>query len=332
MSDSYFQHSQVSHGLVATFRHKVAISESKLATLIQESQSRPGDDLTLLEQYPMIEIVPGRYICIDPGFLVEKAGRGLYWALFSEATPSLKEKLPGFWGAVFEAYVNSIIQRSHAGKGRFIPEPKFSNGDLSFDACIVEGRDLIVFEHKSSVIRADAKYGGDVSKLEAQLRLKFVEGDDKERKGVAQLSRNLTRFLGGEILADLNCKSFSRVFPVMVCLESSVTAPYMAKYFREKFKVMFPRKNFSQVVTPLFTLSVSELENLLGYLASLALPDILESYYLHNKNMLSSLSNSDVPLLKNVETGKNMVMDRFLTFTQRMEKNFFGENAALEGG
>jgi hypothetical protein len=331
LRDTYFQHSKVPPESVAQFFRKVAITEAELASRIRESQNRPGDDLTLLQQFPMIEIVQGRFLCLDPGFLVEKAGTGFYWALFSEVSPNLRDKLPGFWGSVFETYVNSVLGQSYAGFGRFIPEPRFENGDASFDACIVEGRDLIVFEHKSSVIRADAKYGGDVTKLENQLRLKFVEGDKDEPKGVTQLSRNLSRFLGGDKLGGvLEAKDISRVYPVLVCLEGSVVVPYMARYFRDQFKEIYPRKKYPQVVTPLFTLGITDVENLLGFLAMFKLSEILESYYSNNKAMLSPISSSDVPLLKNVRPGKNLVKDRFSEFAERMVKNLFGEEAALE--
>lgn len=327
LRSNYFKNCRVAGEAVRDFLRSVAISEAELARRIQDSQNRPGDDLTLIQQFPLVEMMPDIYICLDAGFLVEKAGRGFYWALFSQASAELKAKLPGFWGAVFETYVNYAVQKSYGKNGRVIPEPRFANGDPSFDACILEGRDLIVFEHKSSVIRADAKYGGDVSKLEGELRLKFVEGEEGEPKGVTQLSRTLSRFFGGEAVADLECENISRVYPVLVCLESSVTVPYMARYFRERFDEIYPRKKFQQVVTPLFTLGISDVENLLGYLDSFKLSEILESYYGMNKTMMSSISSSIVPLLKNAQAGKNIVRDRFSQFADRMGKDLFGEDA-----
>jgi hypothetical protein len=323
----YFRNSQVAPENVSRFFKKLAIPEAELARRIQESQDRPGDDLTLLQQFPLVEIVPDAFLCVDPGFLIEKAGRGLYWALFSELSSKEKSKLPGFWGAVFEAYVNTILRDSYAAGGIVIPEPHFANGDPSFDACILEGRDLVVMEHKSSVIRADAKYAGDADRLERELKLKFVEGEAGEAKGVAQLVRNLERFLGGENLGDLSSQDVSRVFPVLVCAESSMTVPYAGRYLKEQFHEAYPRKKFKQVVTPLFTLGIADVENLLGYLGSFTLSTVLESFYSANKSMLSSISLSGVPLLKNVEPGPNLVKDRFSDFAHRMERNLFGEGA-----
>ena len=331
--DTFFQRSAIPGQTVEMFFNRVTVTEAKFSNLIQGAASRPGDDLTIIQNLPLIEIVPKRYLCLDPGFLIEKAGRGFYWNLFSQLNTTLQDSLPSFWGYVFESYVNSIIQRSYVGQGHFIAEPRFPNSDGSFDACIREGRDLIVFEHKSSVIRADAKYGGDVNKLEKELRLKFIEGDGKAKKGVSQLSRNLERFFGGESLGELNCTEISRVYPVIVCLESSATVPYMARYLAEQFKVIYPRKKYPQVVTPLFTFGIADVENLLGYLSLFKFSEILESYHRANRSMLSAISNSDVPLLKGVAEGRNVVRERFSQFAHEMEKDLFpGEATQSDTG
>jgi hypothetical protein len=225
--DTFFHKSAIPARTVEKFFAKVTITETQFAKLVNEAATRPGDDLTVIQNFPLIEIVPHSYLCLDPGFLIEKAGRGFYWTLFSQLSDSIRDRLSSFWGAIFESYVNSVIQRSYTGQGNFIADPRFPNNDGSFDACIQEGRDLIVFEHKSSVIRADAKYGGDVNKLERALRMKFIDGDGKGKKGVSQLSSSLERFLDGEALGDLSCAEISRVYPVMVCLEN-ISAPSAA--------------------------------------------------------------------------------------------------------
>jgi hypothetical protein len=74
----------------------VTVPEAKFTNLIQDAASRPGDDLTIIQNFPLIEIVPKRYLCLDPGFLIEKAGRGFYWTLFSQLSAALQESLPSF--------------------------------------------------------------------------------------------------------------------------------------------------------------------------------------------------------------------------------------------
>jgi hypothetical protein len=256
---------------------------------------------------------------------MDKAGRGLYWSLFGKVRDGQRGGLAAFWGAVFESYVNYILQRNYSGGGTFVPEPKFSNGDAAFDAYIVEGRDLLVFEHKSSVIRADAKYGGDASKLKNELELKFVEGDEEGAKGLTQLNNHLVRFLSGDSLAGIRAGDIDRVYPVMVCLESAMVGPYLAKYLNGRFDDIYSRKTYRQVVTPVFTLAITDVENLLGYLQSFHLSDILESYYSTNKAMFTSLSSSVVPLLKKAKPQRNIVSESFEKFSEEMAADLFGE-------
>ncbi len=160
LKETFFRRSTVSLERAKKFFEMFAISEADLAGKIKASANRPGDDFTILQGFPLLLLAPDLYTCSDPGFLVDKAGRGLYWTLFSALNDSEKTKLGSFWGAVFEEYVNQILAQSYAAGGVFVPAPKFPNGDEAFDGYIREGGSLIVFEHKSSTIRADAKYGG----------------------------------------------------------------------------------------------------------------------------------------------------------------------------
>ena len=253
---------------------------------VRLSKDRPANDLTIFQAFPLIEISPDVFACLDPGFLLDKAGRGFYWTFFFEVEAEQRKALAAFWGVVFESYVNYLLERNYSAGGKLVFEPKFSNGDGAFDACLLEGRNLLVFEHKSSVIRADAKYAGDPAKLKSELDLKFIEGDDEGAKGLSQLCNHLKRFFAGDNLGDLSQATVDRVYPILVCLESSMVAPYLGHYLNEKFRTMFPGNGIRQVVTPVFTLGASDIENVLGYLQSFAFSDILQSY--HSKNRLCS--------------------------------------------
>lgn len=330
LRNTFFARSRAPADKVTQFFRKITCAEVQFAEEVRRSKDRPADDLTLFQAYPLIEVLKETYACLDPGFLVEKAGRGLYWTLFFEVPKDERDKLSAFWGAVFELYVNHILRGSYRAGGIFIPDPKFSDGSAAFDACIREERSLLVFEHKSSVIRADAKYGGDAQKLKTELDTKFIEGGADGKKGLAQLSNHLVRFLSGDTLAGIDARDIDRVYPVMVCLESSMVSPFLGHYLNERFREMFRRQAFRQVVTPVFTLGISDLENLLGYLQLFLLTDIFESYHSKNRTMLTSMSSSEVPILKNASPERNMVKERFSKFASQMERSFFGADPTEE--
>jgi len=185
---SFFRKSKIPSEKTKQFFEKITIAESAFVEKVKASIDRPANDLTLFQAFPLLEISSEIFICLDPGFLVDKAGRSWYWTLFFEMANDQCGRLASFWGAAFEAYVNYLLEKEYRAGGTFLSEPRFLNGDGAFDACILEGRNLLVFEHKSSVIRADAKYGGDPAKLKKELDLKFIEGDAEGAKASRSLA------------------------------------------------------------------------------------------------------------------------------------------------
>jgi len=96
--------------------------------------------------------------------LLDKAGRGMYWTLRDAAPEKLWKRLPGAYGELLDGYLAALLPEKMADR-RYLPHPKFGNGDEAFDGAIVEGSDLITLEFKSSVLRADRKYSGDPAQL-----------------------------------------------------------------------------------------------------------------------------------------------------------------------
>ncbi len=322
---TFFRNSVVPEKTVRTFFEKIGISEQELADKVKDS-ARPGDDFTIFQAFPLVQFVDGAYMCLDPGFLVEKAGRGLYWTMFGELSDKDRAGLATFWGAVFEEYANKILEEHYSAGGRFISDPGFSDGTPAFDACLIEGRRFIAFEHKSSTLRANSKYAGDIEALKKDLDSKFVVGEGSHPKGVEQLIRNIARFLAGDTVDGVSQSEMGTVYPCLVCLDDSVRVPFLSLYFKNRFHAGFPRKQFRQAVTPLYTLAISDVENLLGYLCEIPLSDILESYYSKNREMLSALSSSDVPLLKTATPGPNNVTESFKSFGRKMERDLFAHD------
>jgi hypothetical protein len=313
---------------VQNFFSKVALPEDRYGEELKRLQERPGDDFTVLQRFSFLEVLKDVFVCVDPGFLVEKAGRGLYWTLFSELPNNKeREKLAAFWGRLFEEYINEILDSSYSVGGKLLKQPRFSNGDQAFDACILEGRNLIVFEHKASVLRADCKYSGDAARLGEELRLKFIEGHTEGKKGLRQLKHNLTRFFEGEALDGVRPENVDRVYPALVCLDRSMGVPYMGRYLDEEFRKDFPPKKTRQVITPLMALTVNDVENLAPYLHDVGLCRIFESFHAKNKTRLWSMSASEVTALKRDKRGRDLVHEKFSEFAHTLEVNLFGDQA-----
>jgi hypothetical protein len=102
----------------------VSTTELDFSRKLAAVANDPGSHLLLMQQYPLIE-VPGQnvYICLDPGFLLGKAGNGIFWTLRTCSNATEGRSLPAEWGKTFERYVNWLLPRQYKGQGYFLCEP-----------------------------------------------------------------------------------------------------------------------------------------------------------------------------------------------------------------
>src|SRR4029077_15859705 len=179
--------------------------------------------------------------------------------------------------------------QTYQGRGQFVPSPRFSNGDEAADGCLIEGSSLVLIEIKGSILTAQAKYGFDPDTLREELHRKAITGEDGERKGVAQLRYNLQRFLDGDDIAGTDRAAMRTIYPVLVFLDHSFTAPYLNLVYNEHFDSAWLRRRYRRTITRLFSLTVEDLENMLPHTHQHAFNEILESYYRANRNMYGEL-------------------------------------------
>ena len=101
-------------------------------------------------------------------------------------------------------------------------------------------------------------------------------------------------------------------------------------YLVEEFRKDFPPKKTRQVITPLFALTVNDVENFAPYLHEVELCRIFESFHAENKARLWSMSSSDVPVLKHAKKGRDLIHEKFSEFARTMERSLFGDQAAAK--
>jgi len=326
LTTEYFRHAAIPPNELARFFARLTTNTTALRA---DSQRRGtfGADFLLFQRRPLVEFDQDRYSCPDPGFLLDKAGPSLYWTLH-EATPRDRQHaLLTYWSGLIERYAHWLFAEMYQGRGQFLPSPQFSNGDEAADGCLVEGSSLVLIEIKGSILTAQAKYGFDPDTLREELNRKAITGEDGERKGVAQLRYNLQRFLEGDDIAGIDRAAVRTIYPFLVFLDHSFTAPYLNLVYNEHFDSAWFRRQYRRIITPLFSLTVDDLENTLPYTYEHAFNEILESYYRANRNMYGELSHSSVPLLLGKRPGRDVVRARFEQFGQELERRFFPHNA-----
>jgi hypothetical protein len=313
-----FRHTAIPREQVVEFLKRLAINLERLHATATRA-ARLGSDCLIFQKYPLIEFAADSFLCIDPGFLLDKAGRSLYWTLHERHPRNLQ----GYWGAVIECYVQYLFRETYKGRGQVLYSPQFTNGDQACDIALLEGSTLLVLEVKASVLTVRAKYAFDPVRLKQELDLKAIKGEDGERKGVAQLWAGTTRFLGGDNITGLDRSAVRTIYPILVFLDDSFTAPYLNAVYNDHFDRQEIRHRYRVRVTPLFSVTVQDLENVLPQTDRHWLCDILESYWRANRKMYGRLSHSSVPLLFGEPPGRSVVRDRFSAFGDDMQRRLF---------
>jgi hypothetical protein len=312
---SYFRTGGFAPDMIQTFLEKVGRSEDGFRTAFKV-QDQLHLEFAVFQQTPVWQAFSGVHACLDGGFLLDKAGRSLFWSLAAECPSAERKQLLDFWGEVFGAYVNATLAE-YVVPEQLFRNPTFPNDDEAFDACLLEETSLVVFEHKASILRADAKFSGHQQRLQEELDKKFVKGEGGKPKGVAQLQRSVTRFLRGEALKGIDLNRVHKIYPVMVCLDRSVTSPFFAKYFNTAFRLK-EWKRGGRVITPLVVLGITELENLLPYLHAVSLSAILESNYATKNWDVFPFTAISAPILETHQPSRNKVQERFDAVFQQL--------------
>ena len=318
----FFQQTAIPLERVAAFLQRLAVPEAALAEHVGTRRDSDGD-FTLFQQYPLVQFAADSFLCLDPGFMLDKAGRSLYWTLHASFDRTRRADLMSFWGRVYERYVAWLFEQSYQGRGRWVFSPRFPDGVQAFDGCLLEGSSLVVFEFKASILSVAAKYGFDADRLGVELKEKVIEGTPGRPKGLEQLRRSLLRFLDGEEIDGLGGTTLKKIYPVMVFWDQSFAAPCLGCYYNENFDRVGMRKRGGPAVTPVFTLTIADLENVLPHTIAHCFTDVLDSYWRANRPMVVSLSTSNVPLLHDGLRGRDPVGDRFSRFSDELQRRLF---------
>jgi hypothetical protein len=324
-----FGNLKITEGDLSMFFNTIARTDHELAEFLPTQGPRPLADTTVFQSWPVIRLPDeDRYYCLDIAGLLDKTGRGLYWTLFAAADKNTKGKLGGAYGLAFESYLHSRVRASGVPAARYREGPKFSNGDEVCDAIFVEGSSLIFCEYKSSVLKADAKLGGQLDLLGPELEKKFITGDEDGRKGVAQLNQGITRLLRGEEVENLPRKKWTTIIPVMVCLESAMTCPGMSGYLNRRFDRSVLKSMSSTKIAPLILIDVENFEDLLPDIQQYGFAHLIDDYYrshLRNgRDQLVPLRRGNIPFLDDKPEPPDDT-ERFRKFFYEMGARIFGE-------
>jgi hypothetical protein len=288
---------------VELFLQEMATTPEQLAFRIRE-KDHGANDFTELRKRPMFSGVRGHFP-MDVLFIVEKFESGPYWAI-NDISEKMGDRLRNFWGAVFETYVNELLQDSLKQDGTvFIPDPRRADDPSRqiCDALVLHGESLVLLEYKANMFRADNKYSGNFKLLIAEIEKKLVHNKtESKKKGVEQLSDAIIQLLGGEtrnIVKNLDLSKVTRVYPLLVTLDGIGSNLLMSRLLNHYFDAFLVGHNFDGLeIKPLFCTDVESLEEISACFSKMSLAGFLDHWLSKDPNLLASLAAHIVPELE----------------------------------
>lgn len=305
LRDANFKATGVSAEKVHRFLDSLGAHPNRLSKELAYKDNGPND-FTVFRRFPLVlqyynmhlKTASSGFLMMDNLFLIEKMQTGPYW----HASDAFGLKFRKFWGAVFEGYVNELMTRACAGsRSRFIPDPRpVSNPNVQIcDGIVVAGDSIVLMEYKSSMFRADTKYGGNHSNLADEIKKKLVyDTEAGENKGVLQLSEAVKKLFGRDSAMSvraIDVSKIKRVYLYLVTLDSIGgtigISPFLDTFLNEKLE----RSQFPSIeIRPLYCSDVESLESITGLFNAASLTQILEEWFQTNQSLTMPLQAVDL--------------------------------------
>ncbi len=308
------------------FLDSIAVREQDVQRMAAASGEH-ASDFTLFRDRPFLRR-GAEFVPLDLGFVLDKAGRSLFWTALKSCPSTERETLLQHWGELFDLYVSTLLASSLTQDCTFLARPRFADDAEASDGAVREGRTLILLEYKASTISSAIKYADDPAALERVLESRFVQGDGHGRKGLAQLSHAIKRFADGHTIRDtesgtqIHPKDIQKIIPVLVHLDNTLRTPGIPHYMSVRFKGLGRVKRFT--VTPVVLMPITELEELEGYLETSPLSPFLESFLMRLRTDKSAVFLTPMlPMLDGKARKNGKMLERFDRYVQEMLGRLF---------
>jgi hypothetical protein len=236
-------------------------------------------DFEFLKDHPYLRVGEKVYN-IDYEYAVGKLESGALWRVAMSMSGDRRLNYFGFWGDVFEEYVNWIFE-SYADKTKntHYPAPRYldKDGKAICDIIIMCGSTAVLIEAKAATCAAKVRYSGDYKLVREYLDKRFVEGTDRP-VGVSQLltaidnigtmpKENLPEWLRG----------VEKIIPVIITKDEIGSSWMTNGYLNARFQDKLNQLKYKELkIAPLVSMNVGSLERAVAAMQEMAFSDIME--------------------------------------------------------
>jgi hypothetical protein len=278
-------------GLPISWFKKTILTEEQVSAMFDTVCCRLSDlpdkkvvhgyaDFEFLKDHPYLR-VDDKVYDIDYEYAAAKLESGALWRVAKEMPKDRRLTYFGFWGDVFEEYVNWIFETySHKTKNARYPTPRYLNNKDNRPICdllIMCGSTAVLIEAKAATCAASVRYSGDYKLVREYMDKKFIEGTDRP-VGVSQLLAAIDNIgtMPKENLPEW-LRIVKKIIPVIITKDDIGSSWVTNAYLNARFQKKLNRLKYKKLkITPLVSMNVASLERAVAAMQEMAFSDIME--------------------------------------------------------
>lgn len=301
--------------------------------ILNQHETFDEQDFIALRKNPVYKIEEGRYRIIFDLFVIEKVFKGLYFQL-SEINNNLPkhQKIKEFrsiygysfsektlcYSVMKSIYTSNCIQFS----GKELDDLKISGAP---DYYVRQGNNILIFESKDFLIRADKKLSFDFNVYEDEFQRKLyyeeLPNGKENQKAVLQLIANVKRILKTEFIADKNYNYRKiNIYPILLLHDHQYDCPgfneLIDSWFQDELLDLKKERISINHVKPLTVINIDSLiYNQVGLSEKIPLHEVISNYHKFVKSR---------PIIKpkNLNDYEGFILSRTVSFSYYINSYF----------
>ncbi|MCP3471800.1 hypothetical protein NLM33_25030 [Bradyrhizobium sp. CCGUVB1N3] len=272
------------------FPDYLALDSQTPEQFAQASQGSQAEFEKAMWQRPIILFPDGASVIIDPVFYSAKLSIGPLFFLLRDHPERGRAVFHAF-GLAFEDYANAIVGRMFGNARLNLEKANGKKTEFEVDAVAGEAAAILVFEAKAKFLKEELVSGNEYADFVGHLREKYIS----KGNAVWQLAKS-TGAISKRDWPELpdEFASPTEIYPIVVAHDLRLDSPGTGVFFRKEMRKLLDG-DAGQSVRPLIVMTIQDLENLEGGVASgaISLARLLSDYVkeIRDVDPLCSLHN-----------------------------------------
>jgi hypothetical protein len=260
----------------------LAINSHEIREMPEGDVSSNNYNFITFRAKPFVKTAGGRYLLVDPGFLLDKLHTGPLFELVRVSEPKERNAIFSLWGKpVFEDYVEWVLSNNlNQEMQSLVVSPRFLVNNENEEICdfaLHSNDGVVLIECKGCQLKGDALESLDPNKLNSEIERK-LRGTESTNQGATQLANSINRLYSAKSPPETRhgaLKAAKIVYPVLMVRDEIGDAPQINSILNDAFEHKLKRELLITNVQPLICLSSGTLNGISAFLGKRTLASLL---------------------------------------------------------